>query len=222
MRTYHKSRLPHILPVGSTFFVTYRLADALPQPIANQLKKELAEEIKRLKKKNSSDVDILIRNARKRYFGKFDHQLDQEPYGSCCLKIPEIAELVKESLFKHDEEWYDLLAYCIMPNHVHVFLDMSRQLVDKNGELLTDEELAEQYIQLDKIMGRIKGSSSRYINLALGQEGTLWQKDSYDHYVRNEREWVNILNYILNNPVKAGLVNCWEDWPYTYQRLEAA
>lgn len=220
MRTFHKSRLPHILPIGATFFVTYRLADALPQPIIKKLEEELADEIKAIKKAAKKDIKEQIINAKKRYFGKFDKQLDREPFGACHLKIPEIANLVKESLFEKDEEWYELLAFCIMPNHVHILLDTSRQLCNEDGEVRTEIELEEKYVQLDKIMKQIKGSSARYINMALNRNGTLWQKDSYDHYVRNEKEWKNILNYILENPVKAGLVNSWEDWPFSYYKYQ--
>ncbi len=125
MRTFHKSRLPHILPIGAMFFVTYRLADALPQSIVKNLQEELAEEIDRIKKEKQKDWSLQVLNAKKRYFGKFDKQLDEEPYGKCYLKIPEIAEIVKESLEKWDDKWDDLLAYCIMPNHVHVLIDTS-------------------------------------------------------------------------------------------------
>ncbi len=89
---------------------------------------------------------------------------------------------------------------------------------NQDGRIWTEEELEDKYVQLDKIMKRIKGSSARYINLALDRKGTLWQKDSYDHYVRNEREWRNILSYILENPVKAKLVKHWKDWPYSYYK----
>jgi REP element-mobilizing transposase RayT len=44
----------------------------------------------------------------------------------------------------------------------------------------------------------------------------LWQSESYDHIVRDEDEFYRIINYIINNPVKAGLVENWQDWPHTY------
>ena len=48
------------------------------------------------------------------------------------------------------------------------------------------------------------------------KKGAFWQHESYDHVVRNEKEFERILAYIVNNPVKAGLVADWQDWPYTY------
>lgn len=218
MKTYHQSRLPHILPIGATFFISYRLADSLPRSIVKKLEKELADEIQVLKKISREDLDVEISKAKKRYFGKFDKQLDIEPFGSCYLQMPEVANLVKDSLFKKDGEWYELLAFCIMPNHVHVLLDMSMQHYNEHNGIKTVVELEKKYVQLDKIMKQIKGSSARYINMLLNRSGALWQKDSYDRFVRNEKEWINIVNYILENPVKAGLVNKWEDWPFSYYK----
>lgn len=65
-------------------------------------------------------------------------------------------------------------------------------------------------------MMRIKGASSREINLALNRTGALWAKDSYDHYVRTEEEWLRILHYILQNPVKARIVHQWKEHPFTF------
>lgn len=103
-----------------------------------------------------------------------------------------------------------------MPNHVHILFDFSRQLVDEQGFMLP--EIPEEYKQLDYVMMLVKGGSSYAINQALCRKGTLWAKDSYDHYVRDEAEWYRIVNYILRNPVKARLVSQWEDYPYVFCR----
>ncbi|MEM8528674.1 MAG: hypothetical protein AAGG68_28830, partial [Bacteroidota bacterium] len=100
------------------------------------------------------------------------------------------------------------------PNHVHVLFDTSVQIVDDKGFYLN--EVPENYIQLHQIMKLIKGSTAYFANKILGRKGKFWQKDSYDHYVRNEKEFWNIVNYILQNPVKAKLVAQWEDHPFTY------
>lgn len=213
MKTIYKNRLPHIAPIGATFFVTYRLADALPQTRLKALKNELVATIKSIESANSPDSALLIQAAKKRNFGKYDYQLDVNPYGECYLQQPNIARLVKESLERWDGKYYDLQAYCIMPNHVHILINTSLQLTDA----AIRANLAEEYVQLDKIMKSIKGSSARYINLDLRRTGIpLWQKDSYDHFVRNSKEWHRIVKYIINNPVKAGLAERWEDWPYTF------
>ena len=61
-----------------------------------------------------------------------------------------------------------------------------------------------------------------YANRALERSGKFWQKESFDHYVRDKKEFWRILNYILNNPVKAGLVEKWEDYPFTYLKMDKA
>jgi len=91
---------------------------------------------------------------------------------------------------------------------------MATQLFDNQGNWL--EEMPEGYTQLDKIMHLIKGGSSFLVNRKLERSGKLWFKDSYDHYVRNEKEWLNIAAYILRNPVKAGLANKWDSWPFSF------
>ncbi len=65
-------------------------------------------------------------------------------------------------------------------------------------------------------MQLIKGGSAFLINRHLGRSGTFWEEESYDHWVRNEREHYNIHRYILNNPVKVRLVANWEDYPFSY------
>lgn len=88
-----------------------------------------------------------------------------------------------------------------MPNHVHILIDTSSGQVSQ---------------KLSVIMQRIKGGTAREINQRLNRKGVFWQKDSYDHLVRNQEEWLKIYAYILNNPVKAGLVNDIQHWPYSY------
>jgi putative transposase len=83
---------------------------------------------------------------------------------------------------------YELAAFVIMANHVHALL------LPK--------------IPVDKFMKSLKGYTAREANRLLGRTGApFWQKESYDHWVRNREEWERIRAYIENNPVKAGLVS---------------
>jgi len=213
MKTQYINRLPHIAPIGATFFVTFRLADSLPQSFVNALKVELEAEITRLKKEFPGDLQR-IRDARKRNFGKYDHQLDNQPYGVCYLRQSEVAEIVAAKMREYDGTLFDLQAYSIMPNHVHVLFSMAIQIVDEHG--IWPDEIPEHYVQLDKVMQLIKGGSSYSANRHLGRSGKFWFKDSYDHYIRKEEEWLNIAMYILQNPVKAGLAKKWEAWPFNF------
>ncbi len=65
-------------------------------------------------------------------------------------------------------------------------------------------------------MRLLKGRTGYACAKLLGRKGAFWQHESYDHVVRNENEFMRILEYIANNPVKAGLVKNWQDWAYTY------
>ena len=138
-----------------------------------------------------------------------------------------------DKLFEYDDALFELEAFCLMPNHVHVLFSTRIQLI-KGGlkydndpfegrrnyaHVVSDRTIEienQSYIQLHRIMQLIKGGSARVANNLLSRSGAFWHKDSYDHYVRDSREWARIVRYILENPVKARLCNAWQDWPYSY------
>ncbi len=214
MKSEYRNRLPHIAPPGATFFVTFRQDDSLPQHIVKELKRKFEQEIDQIEQDNPPDKDLRIQAARERNFGRFEHQLDTAPYGSCRLKEAAVAQILIERLMQYHGSTYEMQAYCIMPNHVHLLFSLALQMRNADGSWRA--EVPEYYIQLDKVMQLIKGGSSREINKYLGVPGPFWAKDSYDHYIRNDREWLRILAYILHNPVKAGLVSEWSKWANTY------
>ncbi len=197
VKTYYKNRLPHIAPIGAEFFITFRLADSLPVSVVQSLKDEMDFSIQKLKKEKPKNFKYLINQLKHDFSFKYDHYLDHKPYGNCYLKNENVAQIVADKIHKFDGEYYELEAFIIMPNHVHLLFDTSLQMENEGIDLESN------YFQLDKIMGR---------------KGTFWMKDSYDHYIRNEKDWENILEYIINNPVNAGLVDDWKDWKFTYCR----
>jgi REP element-mobilizing transposase RayT len=201
---YHRN-LPHIQPPGSTFFVTFRLAGSLPRILLM----ELQAETQRLQAEIEREPDPVKRAARayqehKRFFGKWDQALD-EGSGPDWLRNPAVAALIADSLHFHDGARYELIVYCIMPNHVHVVI---RPLL-KDGE---------QYYSLAQIMHTMKGYTAGRANRLLGRTGAFWQHESYDHVVRDAGELDRIVAYVVNNPVKAGLVTEWQKWSWTYYR----
>jgi REP element-mobilizing transposase RayT len=210
----YKNRLPHIAPIGATFFVTFRLADSLPVAIIQELEEAFQQTCKEIKESKLPNYKERMRDERKRHFGEFDHQLDALRYGNCYLQQPDVAEIVAKRLHEFDKVHYNLQAYCIMPNHVHVLFDTRLQLLTEDDIYL--KAAPPHYVQLDFMMQLIKGGSARFANQVLNRKGTFWMRDSYDHYVRNEREWGNIVAYILNNPVKANLVDDWQKWQFSY------
>ncbi len=90
-----------------------------------------------------------------------------------------------------------------MPNHIHLVFE----LVNKT-KLVGD------------ILGSIKKYSAREANKILKRKGKFWQAESFDRLVRDEKELFNIIKYVLLNPVNAGLVEDYNDWPNTYCRKE--
>lgn len=136
-------------------------------------------------------------------------------YGEKYLSNSQVAQIVVNKIHQYDNQFYDLLAFCVMPNHVHLLLDLHSQA----EKIPIDEEVTDKnYKQIYDIMHLIKGGSAYEANKILNRSGRLWQVESYDRYVRNIREFQNIVIYIANNPKKAGLANHWRDFPFTYIR----
>jgi REP element-mobilizing transposase RayT len=198
---YHR-KLPHIQPKGAILFVTFRLAGSLPHAIIEQL--QAAYEAEKLAATTEDDKYA----ADKRYFGRFDEQLHQSTGPPHYLKQPALAKLVADSLHYRDQRVYRLDAFTIMSNHVHVVFAPLQEGVYADG--------TPKYYKLSKIMQSLKRHTARECNRLLSRQGTFWQAESYDHVVRNEAEWHRIMRYVLDNPVKAGLVSAWHEWPYTY------
>lgn len=190
---YYERNLPHRLPPGEAIFVTFRLAGTLPQVVLDQLQAEVE-----LAQKQPPPTPDQHYNEQKKYFGRFDKLLARAEYGPTWLGQPAIASMVAQSLHYFDDKNYELLCYCLMPNHVHLVV------------LLPD-----QAPPLMKTLQCLKSYTATQANKLLGRSGAFWQAESYDHVVRNG-ELERILAYVIENPVKAGLVENWQQWPYTY------
>ncbi|MBI5826010.1 MAG: transposase [Chloroflexi bacterium] len=203
-KLYHRRRLPHIQPEGATFFVTSRLANSLPAEVVERLLREKEQsdlELEKIADKKERDKKAYL--EERRFFGKWDDALDKSDTGIKYLSNPQIADLVSESLHYRDNKVYELIAFCIMPNHKHIVF---KPLEESKGK----------YYSLSKIMHSLKRYTAYEANLLLGHEGAFWQHENYDHYARDEAELERIIKYVLYNPVKAGLVKEQNDWQWTY------
>jgi putative transposase len=215
MKTNYARNLPHIQPIGATFFITFSLYGSIPKEKIQQLQQERNAKINILKDENSQNLKENLDIAQKRYFQRVDAVLDSVEYGEKHLENPQVAQIVANKIHQYDNEYYDLLAFCIMPNHVHLLFDLNLQ----SEKIPIEEEVTDKnYKQIYDIMHLIKGGSAYEANKILNRSGRLWQVESYDRYVRNIREFQNIVMYVANNPKKAGLVNHWRDFPFTYIR----
>lgn len=188
---FHRRNLPHLYFDEGIYFITFRLVDSLPFEFLKQLHDEL--------KNRNEELSI----KEKRIFKKYDDLLDKPSIPQNHLIIPEVAEIVRQTIHYEDGKNIKVICYCIMPNHVHLVFELL-----KNNR------------SISKIMQSIKRVSARKSNLFLKREGKFWQDESFDRWIRNDKELFNVVNYVLRNPVKAGLVEYWGDWQYTYVRKE--
>jgi putative transposase len=200
----YRRNLPHIHPEGFPIFITFNLVESLPKEVTKRLKEQRDQELKALATDASSKAQV-----HEKYFNKYDKWLDKCEHGHQWLKNKHIASIVMQKIHSFENERYQVLTYCIMPNHVHLLVKlMTKQAIRHKGTTAT-------YPLTDTIR-LIKGGTARECNLILNRTGSFWQYESYDHYVRDEQELERIINYILNNPVKAGLVKEWTEWKFTY------
>ena len=104
-----------------------------------------------------------------------------------------------------------------MPNHLHIVFipDIEPDLFRSSNKCKSDINIALHYPVTD-ILRKLKGSSARECNKVLGRTGAFWQHESYDHVIRDSDELKRIVNYVIENPVKAGLTATPEEWAYNY------
>lgn len=181
---HSRGYLPHLDAADIVQFITFRLHDSIPVIVIEQWKRELHW---RKGLATDSEEAMELRTRIEKYIdsGK----------GACYLRDERIARLVQDALKYFDGHRYRLIAWCIMPNHVHVLIEMM-------GE------------SLSKIVHSWKSYTAHRANKLLGRSGAFWGPDYFDRYIRNERHLNATVEYILRNPVRAGLVDVPEEWPW--------
>lgn len=170
---HSRGYLPHCDVPGLIQSVTFRLADSLP-----------AEVLAGLRLHSGND---------KEQHKKIEALLDAG-HGACWLKQPDIADIIENTLLHWDATRYHLLAWCIMPNHVHVLFET------REGS------------PLPAILQGWKSFSAKAINRYLGRTGTVWMQDYFDRYIRDDHHLAATIAYIHANPVNAGLVDHEWEW----------
>ncbi len=189
LKKYKGTNLPHWNCGNAIYHVCFRLADSVPRA-----KREKWLEEKRLLLEGSSHKNrILTKEERERLkyllSGKIEKCLDAG-YGECLLRKPSIAGIVKDALQYFEGRRYHLHAWSIMPNHVHVIVEPISGF------------------RISQIVHSWKSFTANKINHQLGRTGQLWQHEPFDHIIRSEKEYLFLVEYVWNNPEKAGLTNC--------------
>jgi putative transposase len=201
MMEYYRN-LPHLQPIEAIFFVTARLHGSLPKKIVEQLQEEHQCELARLSKDNTESGKQKLINHHKRHFARMDEELDKNAYGPKWLGDSQIAQLVAESIHHRHNVEYNLIAYCLMSNHYHLVIDTRR--------------LGNSERPLYRLLQSLNRYTARKANQFLNRTGHFWFGENYDHIVRNDAELKRIIQYVLQNPVKVGLVDDWQAWPYSF------
>ena len=194
-RGYH----PHVESPRLIQHVTFHLADSLPREVVEKM----AAELERI------PPSLRDTEKEKRVAAYLDAGI-----GSCVLRIPELGELVQQTILHFHGERYTLHAWCVMPNHVHVLFQMAEGWT------------------MGSIVGSWKKFTGRRINAYLKEHGMgtvptgvvarlesglppVWHRDYFDRYIRDNGHFNTVVDYIHNNPVKAGLVKRTEDWRWS-------
>ncbi len=362
-KVYYHRHLPHWQPEGATYHVVFRLDGSLPRNAVEDLREERCKMEKQLANIEQPDRrKELLKNIRWKIFEKYEALLDGRCRGPHWLRKEEAASIVNEAILHRDPEEYDLCAFTIMPNHVHMIFSLVRQAdgtgvpsdiaqvdgtgvpsdatqvdgtgvpsdatqvdgtsvpsdvtqvdgtgvpsdvtqvdgtgassdvtqvdgtsvpsdvtqvdgtgvpsdatqvdgtgASSDGTQVDGTGVPSDVTQVDgtsvpsditqvdgtsvpsdvtqvdgtgvpsdatqvdgtgipsyvvsNMLGSLKKYTARRINKMLHRSGPFWQNESYDHVIRNDRELERAIWYVLNNPVKAHLVDSWEKWPWTY------
>ena len=169
--------LPHFDRDGLCQSVTFRLADSMPA-----------------ERRHEWEPLLGIADERER-ITKIETYLDLG-CGACVLRDPRVAELVQDALLHFDGERYRMLAWAVMPNHVHALFEVCD-------------------VPLEQILHSWKSFTAHQVNALLGRTGELWQGEYFDRFMRNLEHFQKTVRYIENNPVKAGLARTPDEWPWS-------
>jgi REP element-mobilizing transposase RayT len=182
---WHESGyLPHRDEPGLTQFVTFRLADAFPVELRWEWESLLRIEDDRQRRR------------------QLETYLDQGR-GECHLRRPDIAALVENSLLFRHELQYELRAWVVMPNHVHVLFRVLSE-------------------PLSQLVDAWKGFTAKEANKFLERKGKFWQDGYWDTYMRSPEHEARARRYIEHNPTKARLAGLPKDWPHGSARFRDA
>jgi REP element-mobilizing transposase RayT len=188
VKIHDRGRLPHWEKEGAMYFITFRPADSLPKSVLDRIESErraIVTTANQLHRDLSPDERRKIQRLSTRVVEQF---LDNGT-GACRLQSPAIANEIANTLLHFDNQRYRLFAWCVMPNHVHVVV-----------RLLPGQTLA-------TVVHSWKSFTAKQANKMLGLHGAFWQREYYDHLLRDEGELERAVRYVAENPVKAKLKN---------------
>ncbi len=191
---FRRRHLPHWTVADRSYFVTIRLKGSLPAAVVEDLRRE--REAFFLSKPD----DQALNDFERARFAKVEAILDAASCGFKFLELPVVAQLVVDAwTWLESNKGWIVHALTVMPNHVHA---------------LMRNERGENHC-LNKHLGVLKGYTAREANRVLNRQGPFWMDENFDHWCRSDEERMGYVEYIRQNPVKAGLVTGPDEWPWT-------
>jgi REP element-mobilizing transposase RayT len=206
---FSRGYLPHWDHPGMIQSVTFRLHDAMPREVVDRWRLELGLPLadtvsqpawRRRTKTAGGDAGGVPTDPREIALWKRIARYEDAGWGACWLRDERIGQLVERALLCFDSLRYRLLAWCVMPNHVHVLIE------------------AREGFPLSEVLHAWKSYTAHEANKLLRRQGEFWQREYRDRYIRHAEHFVAAIRYIENNPVKAGLVTRTADWPFSSAR----
>ena len=200
---HERGYLPHCDFPGLVQFVTFRLADSMPVSRRGEWEHLLKLEDDREKRT------------------KLEEYLDRG-IGQCHLRDSRIAQMAEAALLFEHKQSYELLAWCVMPNHVHVLVHVW------NKPLWKLIGLWKKYVSAKSLalLRAERRSSDRPVSesdtAGPDQSSALqqfWQREYWDTFMRDEEQEKAAVRYIENNPLKAILCSAQASWPFSSARF---
>lgn len=178
---HERGYLPHRDQPGLMQFVTFRLIDSFPSSLRSEWEHLL----------QSGDVDL----RRERLEAYLDIGR-----GECHLRRRDIAQCVEDALRFFHGQRYELRAWVVMPNHVHVLIRVGA-------------------VPLTATVAAWKKHTARRANRILGRRGGFWQLDYWDTYMRDDGHESRTVRYIEDNPLKIAGIREPRAWPWSSARF---
>ena len=192
------THLPHWRIPGAAYAVTFRTKDSLPTSVLEEYRRKreilldrMAIVMKSAGSRNATRELLPLRAELESLTETLIEPALHAAEGPRPLSDPNIAQAICDALKFFDGDRYDLLAWSVMPNHVHALL------VPREGR------------ELEKILQSWKTHTAKEANQILGKTGAFWQEEYYDHVVRDGEDLKHQVRYILNNPIKGKFSGKW-------------
>jgi type I restriction enzyme R subunit/putative DNA methylase len=195
---HERGYLPHCDFPGLVQFVTFRLADSMPAS-----------------RRGEWEHLLKIEDDRERRT-KLEEYLDRG-VGECHLRRPQIAKIAEDAMLHFHNERYELIAWCVMPNHVHVLVHVWQaplwKMVAMWKKFVAAKALAMLRQERRSPDRPVRAGDNTGLNRSPAFQ-SFWQREYWDTFMRDEAQEKTAIRYIENNPVKAKLCRTAEQWPF--------